>query len=249
MGPIQPWAHIEAKKDSFIDTILKIWIPLGALLIAGVSFFINNPQIPKWAIYVVAAYLVIGIAFILWKPSSRLYSRFKEKQEIKTVIKKFYPALCSHAEEFLPFMDTDAPNSMSNFFTQIPMCLDGYPLKTVWWHFDSEIIFNIKGWYLAVQKRLKNDKQIEFVCLAEDLQLAIRQYHDVCLGIRRQLEDVVLKNAISDQTKLHRLKTEWNSRLGNYMDFIRRWQNFIKEVNKSSKAMRLSGHYDTVKSL
>ena len=248
MGPIPPFGHIEVKKDSFIDTILKIWIPLGALLIAGVSFFINNPQIPKWVIYIVVAYLVIGIVFILWRPGFKLYSRFKEKQEVNAVSRKFYPALCSHAEEFLPFMDADAPNSMTRFFNEIPAYFDGSPQK-ISWHFNSDIVFNIKGWYFALQKRLKSNQQRDFVCLAEDLQLAVRQYHDVCIGIRRELEEIVVKNSIADQTKLHRLKTEWNSRLGNYMDFIRRWQSFIKEVNKSSKTMRLLGYYDTVKSL
>lgn len=248
MGPIPPFGAIPVKKDSYTDIILKIWLPLGALLIAGVSFFINNPQMPKWAIYVVIAYLVIGIIFILWRPVRKLYVELEGKQGVKTSSKKFYPFLCNHAEEFLSFMDGEVPNSMSRFFTEIPSSFDGSPQR-ITWHFNPEITSNIKGWYFALRKRLKTNRHIDFAYLAEDLQLAIKQFHDVTIGIRRELEEVVLKNSITDQTKLHRLKTDWNSRLGNYMDFIRKWQSFTKEVNKSSKDIRLLEYYETVKPL
>lgn len=234
-----------------LDYLSKFWIPLGAVLIAAITLFSANYKIPAWAIYLFAVYLTSIIIAISWRPLKKFYLSARKNRKFEIFAKANYHLLFEYTENLSNMIDCNRLNTMGRLLKDLLTYFSALPIEEInkdWYH-NSEIVYNLKEWHLSVLKQIQYRRQKDFICLAEYLEISIKQFHRVCLNTRSGLEKVILKDGIGEREKIYRLKTDWNTTLGDYTDFMRRWQKFAKDMNKKLEKTILLEYFEPLKPL
>jgi len=234
------------KKEEENQFLTKFLIPFGAVLIAAIVFLTANYQLPRWAVIVVIAYLIIVMFATIWKPVTRLFSSLREKWLHRSISKNYYPYLQNSAVEFGRLTEDNRSSTMISFLQDISSWpeIQNNPIP-----FDRGHIQTIREWLSSIQENISSNRLTRFKREAHDLSIIIFHYHNLCVRVQERIESLITQGKITDeQNHLRQLKREWDLRREAHMQFIREWESLTKNINSTLGRVCVD-YYEPLKTL
>ncbi len=222
-----------------------IVIPVGAVLIAGITLLSAKHKIPIWASICVVLYFVVVMVVVVAKPSIQLISLFKNKLKKKHLAKIFYPQLADTASKFGPLIEHQRSNTICYLIEDINRWDE---VRNQQIQYDAEHMGTINGWFVSIKNYLNFYRFKDFPILAKGFSSLINQYNRFCIKLQRQLEAIVSSGKLSEQ-RLRDLKREWNVHREKHNKIIQNWEDRAKDINKVADDRICIDYYEPLKTL
>ncbi len=220
--------------------LTRFLLPLGAVLIAALSFLTQNITLPAWAVRTAVVYLAVVIVVTLYDPAIQTYRCLVRRSQLSRLARFSRPRLEEAIVELKRLLSSD---NASNVLYVVKETAQWDELRVSGPSplYDAEHLESLRGWLSSFESRIVSYGRCEFASLCHELGTLINQYNRFCLIRHRALQEALTTGKLTD-THARYLKQQWNVHREGHAQFIRKWTELSMTINDRS-AMRLCIDY------
>jgi len=225
----------QEKTESKVSLFKKIE-PIASVILVALGLLATT--VPDWIRYI--AVIVAVLLVISW-----LFSELGWMgQAIK--FRLFQSGLSKeHATRLSVLLDS-IDNMMSDAYTLSPFyiwrnCNNKYP-KTL--RMNHGYLTCIRTWLRDIQEKI-DDPAVKNPLIIESLSKAISETTRLAESVEQEINELIRVEEIDEQEKQNLLK-DWDASKNYFNQWIDRWENLFKEINKS-KGMKCMEYFRVLK--
>jgi hypothetical protein len=209
--------------------LTRFLLPLGAVLIAALTFLTQNVTLPKWAVGTAALYLVVVTVVTLYDPAVHTYRWLVAKNKLARLAGSTRPRIEETFVQLQRLLSSDNASTVLYVLKETAQwdelrVLGPGPL------YDAEHLESLRGWLLSLESRVIGYDRREFASVCHELGALVGQYNRFCLLRHRALQDALTAGKLSEQHARY-LKQQWNVHREGHAQFIRKWTEISATVN------------------
>jgi hypothetical protein len=222
----------------------KVLMPLGLFLITLISFLTSATEVPAWAYWIMAIYLVVSFLIILTLLAKNIIPKTINWFSRRSFAKKKRPELQELSNELYELLDSQRLKTIPYFLNQLSSKLSNEINILSCLEKNRQQFEILQSWNSSLVENLKHNSQTAFLRDAIQFSLAVNSFSWACERVRQ----VLFNTGIHE--KVHKdVISEWNVSVQRILDFTSRVQRIMKSINQKYSTSQCRDYFQDVKPL
>lgn len=221
--------------------VTQFLIPFGALVLAGLQFFVGE-KLPVWMHWTVMLCLVVIAGSALIRPTKKAFRWLARRYRYRRAAGTFLAELESNVKTFIELTAEDRASSLVCVMKEINNW-EEFRLKPVSLSGMAFLRHSLE----SLVRRLEMRRRAEFSLLAWDFSELVMEYQRFCRQAHQHL-DTSTTWSIPDSQRKH-LRTQWNLAREALNHFMKSWEQTAKKINDQTEDRVCIAYYEPLKPL
>ena len=220
-------------------------LPLGAVLIAALTFLTQKVDLPWIAIAAAVTYLAIVAGIPLYWPIVRLCSRISARRRLSRLVRSIGPRLTDAIARLNVLLAHGHSGTALYVFGEIAQ---DQALRSQGFSLDQEHLETIRQWLSSLEIRSRMLRADTVLDLCRETGLFVQRYNRFCIQNLRVLEEALGKEQL-EAPRLKYLRQQWNTNRGSHLQAIDQWVTLAREANRVTGRQMCLDYYESIGTL